>query len=129
MHAVAFLGYVILVELASTGVWICLSTVLLSFDKFLLFHRVLTSDQALGIAIAIVFGLAAFIYGGLLGTQKGKQFMLATASAIDKFIIKTIFDVKFFFVSAAYAVYTVLTIRFQTRIPSLPDMPPRRHLA
>ena len=129
LHAIAFLGYMILVELASTVVWFSFSTILVSLDKFLLLHRILTSDQALGTAIVIVFGLGALIYGGLLGTKKGKQFMLAIATAIDKLVIKALFDVRFFFVSVTYVAYTVFTIHFQTRTPSLPDMPPRHHLA
>lgn len=129
LHAIAFLSYMILVELASTAVWFCLSTALVSFDKFLLMRHFLTPNEALGAAVVIVFGLGIIIYGGLLGTQKGKQFMLAKARAIDKFVIKAIFEVRFFFVSVTYADYPVLSIHFQTRIPSLPDMPPRRHLA
>ena len=129
VHAAAFFVYLLIVELIGSGIWFYLSTILVSLDKTLLLHHILTPNQALGIAIVIVSGLGALIYGGLLGTKKGKQFMLAIANAIDKLVIKVIFDVKFFFVSVTYVAYIVFIIHFQTRTPSLPETPPRNHLA
>ena len=132
LHAFVFLNYMVLVELFFTGVWFESATLLVAFDKLLFQHKIISANEALIGAVVIVFGLAAAIYGFLLGTEKGKRLMLAVAEDIDRMVIKALkalFCITYLFLSISYIKYVLCNISFQTRIPPFPDMPPRHHLS
>lgn len=129
LHVLLYFFCVILAEFGLIGVWYLVASVLVRLDKFLMIHGFFSFRIAIWLCVLIILIFSLFAFWFLFYSGNGRRFLIRLANFLDSFLIEPFLYPKFFFPASTKIDFLMTPELFQNHIPSVPDFPPRPHLA
>jgi hypothetical protein len=119
----------IFANLGLIGVWFLVGSVFVQLDKFTMIHGIFSFHTAICICVFIILLFSFFAFWFLFHSKYGRRILIRLVNFLDSVLIEPFFSPKFFFPASTKINFLITPELFRNYIPSVPDFPPRPHLA